>query len=149
MGMGDWGMDGAICAGALPLQPASSFESDGYVISGFTAADAADIPRAFTAVYGHDYLSSVVYDPEAFAALVAGGAQISFIARDATGDIAGHIALAFPAPNRGLVELCQGIVTPDHRKSGIFVRMLDRPLDSAPDPPGPHAPSSLSLPNHT
>src|SRR3546814_5629527 len=72
MGMGDWGMDGAICAGALPLQPASSFESDGYVISGFTAADAADIPRAFTAVYGHDYLSSVVYDPEAFAALVAG-----------------------------------------------------------------------------
>src|SRR3546814_16776452 len=81
MGMGDWGMDGAICAGALPLQPASSFESDGYVISGFTAADAADIPRAFTAVYGHDYLSSVVYDPAAFAALVAGGAQISFIAR--------------------------------------------------------------------
>src|SRR3546814_15621106 len=119
-------MDGAICAGALPLQPASSFESDGYIISGFTAADAADIPRAFTAVYGHDYLSSVVYDPEAFAALVAGGAQISFIPRDATGDLAGPIALAFSAPNRALVELCHGIVTPDHRKPGIFVRMIDR-----------------------
>src|SRR3546814_6045587 len=105
MRISDWSSD--VCSSDL-----------GYVISGFTAADAADIPRAFTAVYGHDYLSSVVYDPEAFAALVAGGAQISFIARDATGDIAGHIALAFSAPNRGLVELCQGIVTPDHRKSG-------------------------------
>src|SRR3546814_11706572 len=104
MGMGDWGMDGAICAGALPLQPASSFESDGYVISGFTAADAADIPRAFTAVYGHDYLSSVVYDPEAFAALVAGGAPISFLARAATCDITGPIALPFPAPPPGPVH---------------------------------------------
>src|SRR3546814_8021062 len=98
------------------LQPASSNEADGYVIAGFTPQDAPDIPRAFTAVYGRDYLSSVVYSPDAFAALIASGAQISFIARDAAGDIAGHIALAFSAPNHGLVELCQGIVTPDHRK---------------------------------
>src|SRR3546814_13534092 len=50
---------------------------------------------------------SVVYSSEAFAALIASGAQISFIARDAAGEIAGHIALAFSAPNHGLVELCR------------------------------------------
>src|SRR3546814_7314078 len=58
------------------LQPASSNEADGYVIAGFTPQDAPDIPRAFTAVYGRDYLSPVVYSPDAFAALIASGAQI-------------------------------------------------------------------------
>src|SRR3546814_6277253 len=72
-----------------------------------------------------------------------------FRSRDATGDIAGHIALAFSAPNRGLVELCQGIVTPDHRKSGIFVRMIDRALEFARDTLGSHAVYGISLTNHT
>src|SRR5690606_37893511 len=131
------------------LQPAPSREADGYVIAGFTPADAQDIPRAFTAVYGNDYLSSVVYNPEAFKALIGSGAQISLIARDADGDIAGHIALAFSAPNLGLVELCQGIVTPAHRKSGIFVRMIDRALEFARDSLGAQAVYGISLTNHT
>ena len=130
------------------LRPAASQEADGYVISGFTAEDAVDIPRAFSSVYGRDYLSSVVYDPDAFTTLIASGEQISFIARDGEGDIAGHIALAFSAPNRGLVELCQGIVTPDHRKSGIFVRMIDRALDFARDELGALAVYGISLTNH-
>jgi RimJ/RimL family protein N-acetyltransferase len=141
-------MGRASSATARLQQPAPSYESEGYVIAGFTAADAPDIPRAFTAVYGRDYLSSVVYNPEAFATLIASGDQISFIARDAGGDVAGHIALAFSAPNRGLVELCQGIVTPDHRKSGIFVRMIDRALDFARDTLGSHAVYGISLTNH-
>ncbi|MGE5768508.1 MAG: GNAT family N-acetyltransferase, partial [Bacteroidota bacterium] len=98
---------------------------------------------------GSDYLSSVVYNPDAFKALIASGSQISLIARDATGDIAGHIALAFSAPNRGLVELCQGIVTPEHRKSGIFVRMIDRALEFARDVLGSQAVYGISLTNHT
>src|SRR3546814_19968642 len=119
------------------LQPASSNEADGYVIAGFTPQDAPDIPRAFTAVYGRDYLSSVVYSPDAFAALIASGAQISFIARDAAGDIAGHISLAFSAPNHRLVELCQGIFPPDHHTSGIFLRMLVHAPPIPPDTPRP------------
>ncbi len=131
-----------------PLVPAVSREADGYSIAGFTPADAPDIPRAFTQVYGRDYLSDVVYDPAAFAALVAGDAQISFIARDAAGEIAGHIALAFSSPNRCVVELCQGIVTPAHRKSGIFVRMIDRALDYARTTLGAQAVLGISLTNH-
>lgn len=142
-------MGRASCAKVPLFQPAPSREADGYVIAGFTAADAHDIPRAFTAVYGSDYLSSVVYNPDAFSALIASGSQISLIARDASGDIAGHIALAFSAPDRGLVELCQGIVTPAHRKSGIFVRMIDRALEFARDVLGSHAVYGISLTNHT
>lgn len=128
--------------------PASLREADGYVISGFTQEDAADIPRAFTAVYGEDYLSPLVYDAEAFAKLNSSGDQISLIARGPEGDLAGHVALAFSSPNRGVVELCQGIVTPDHRKSGIFVRMIDRALDFARDTLGAQAVLGISLTNH-
>ena len=44
-------------AAAGRLVPAASREHDGYVIAGFTPEDAADIPPAFRAVYGDDYLS--------------------------------------------------------------------------------------------
>lgn len=130
------------------LVPPLSEEEDGYTIAGFTATDAPDIPRAFRAVYGEDYLSPLVYDPAAFVELIASGAQISLIARDPEGDIAGHIALAFSSPNRGVVELCQGIVTPAHRKSGIFVRMIDRALDFARTTLGAQAILGISLTNH-
>ncbi|WP_193370985.1 GNAT family N-acetyltransferase [Pelagibius marinus] len=130
------------------LVPPLHREEDGYTIAGFTAADAPDIPRAFRAVYGEDYLSPLVYDPAAFIELIASGEQISLIARDPEGDIAGHIALAFSSPNRGVVELCQGIVTPEHRKSGIFVRMIDRALDFARTTLGAQAILGISLTNH-
>lgn len=130
------------------LVPPRYEDQDGYSIAGFTATDAPDIPRAFRAVYGEDYLSPLVYDPAAFVELIASGEQISFIARDREGDIAGHIALAFSSPNRGVVELCQGIVTPAHRKSGIFVRMIERALDFARTTLGAQAILGISLTNH-
>lgn len=99
----------AALSGAGGLQLAPSREAGGYVISGFTRQDASEIPGAFREVYGKDYLSPLVYDAEAFAELVASGRQISFVARDAAGDFAGHLALAFSAPNPRLVEVSQGI----------------------------------------
>src|SRR3546814_81243 len=63
--------------------------------------------------------------------------------------VTGVQTCALPISNRGLVELCQGIVTPDHRKSGIFVRMIDRALEFARDTLGSHAVYGISLTNHT
>lgn len=124
-------------------------EDDGYVISLFTADDAADIPSAFEDVYGRDYLNPLVYDAAAFATLAGSGDQISLIARDSAGAFAGHVALAFSAPNRGVVELCQGIVAPAHRRSGIFARMIDRALEFARTALGAQAVMGISLTNHT
>ncbi len=130
------------------LLPASTREAGGYRISGFTHKDAADIPHAFEAVYGRDYLNPLVYDADGFADLVASGDQISFVARDADGDVAGHLALAFSAPNRGLVEVSQGIVLPAHRKSGIFARLMERAVAFARDELGAQAVFGTALTNH-
>jgi hypothetical protein len=127
-------MFGSSCSDARVLRPAPSLEDGGYEISGFQPADAVDIPQAFEAVYGKDYLSSQVYDAAGFAGLVASGAQVSFIARDAGGAFAGHLALVFSAPNRRLVEVAQGIVLPAHRKSGIFGRLMSRAVAFAGGP---------------
>lgn len=120
-------------SGARSLQPESTREAGGYVISGFTPQDAADIPVAFNEVYGADYVNPLVYDAEAFASLVASGDHISFVAHDSKGNFAGHLALGFSAPNRSLIEVCQGIVLPVHRKSGIFSRLMDRVVAFARD----------------
>ncbi len=133
---------------AKELLPASTREAGGYRISGFTYKDAADIPHAFKAVYGEDYLNPLVYDADGFASLVASGDQISFIARDADGDFAGHLALAFSAPNRRLVEVSQGIVVPAHRKSGIFARLMERAVAFARGELGAQAVFGTALTNH-
>jgi hypothetical protein len=136
-------------AGAGPYAPATSHEAGGYRISGFTREDAADIPGAFEAVYGRDYLNPLVYDADAFADLVASGEQISFVARDAAGEFAGHLGLSFSAPSRRLVEVSQGIVVPGHRKSGIFARLIDRAIAFAREVLGAEAVYGQALTNHT
>lgn len=130
------------------LRPATSLEDGGYQISGFQLSDAADIPGAFETVYGRDYLNPMVYDPAGFAAVVASDRQISFIARDAEGDFAGHLALVFSAPNPRLVEVAQGIVLPAHRKSGIFGRLLSRAVDFAREELACQAVYGTALTNH-
>ena len=130
------------------MLPAPSREAGGYVICGFAASDAADIPLAFNEVYGRDYLNPLVYDPEGFAGLIASGVQISFVARDGEGDFAGHLALAFSAPNRRLVEVSQGIVLPAHRKSGIFARLMERAVNFARHELGAQAVFGTALTNH-
>ncbi len=129
-------------------QPSPSCEAGGYVIAGFAPEDAPDIPPAFIAVYGNDYLNPLVYDGDRFAALVASGKQISFVARDSEGQFAGHLALAFSAPNPKLVEVSQGIVLPAHRKSGIFARLMARAVDFARDALGAQAVFGTALTNH-
>lgn len=129
--------------------PPTTREAGGYRISGFTHQDAADIPRAFEKVYGRDYLNLLVYDVGGFAARVASGDQISFVSRDAEGNFAGHLALAFSAPNQRLVEVSQGIVLPTHRKSGIFARLMDRAVAFARDELGAQAVFGEALTNHT
>jgi RimJ/RimL family protein N-acetyltransferase len=141
-------MFGLSSSDARVVRPASSLEEGGYEISGFRPADALDIPRAFEEVYGKDYLNPQVYDAAGFAGVVASGAQVSFIARDAEGVFAGHLALVFSAPNRRLVEVAQGIVLPAHRKSGIFGRLMTRAVAFAGEELGCQAVYGTALTNH-
>ncbi len=129
--------------------PPTTREAGGYRISAFTHHDAVDVSHAFETVYGSSYLNPLVYDPGAFANLVASGEQVSFVSRDAEGRFAGHLALTFPAPNQRLAEVAQGIVLPTHRKSGIFARLMDRAVAFARDDLGAQAVFGEALTNHT
>ena len=80
--------------------------------------------------------------------MVASGAQISFVARDAAGAFAGHLALVFSAPNPRLIEVAQGIVLPSHRKSGIFGRLMARAVAFAREELGCQAVFGTALTNH-
>ena len=95
------------------------------------AAEAGELPDGFRAVYGEDYLSAKVYDAAALSAVVSGGDQVSYLARDPKGRLAGHIALARSAPNRRLWEMGQAIVLTDQRKSGIFRWLFEAALTHA------------------
>jgi RimJ/RimL family protein N-acetyltransferase len=112
------------------------------------AAEAGELPDGFRAVYGEDYLSARVYDSAALAELVTSGDQVSYLARDPRGRLAGHIALTRSAPNRRLWEMGQAIVLPDHRKSGIFRWLFQAALTHATRDPACVGLFATSLTNH-
>jgi GNAT superfamily N-acetyltransferase len=124
------------------------FDVGGYTVRRMTAAEAGELPDGFRAVYGEDYLSARVYDAAALAELLSGGDQVSYLARDPKGRLAGHIALTRSAPNRGLWEMGQAIVLPDHRKSGIFRWLFQAALTHATRDPACVGLFATSLTNH-
>ncbi|MBK1697132.1 GNAT family N-acetyltransferase [Rhodovibrio salinarum] len=124
------------------------FDVGGYTVRRMTAGEAGELPDGFRAVYGDDYLSEKVYDAATLAETVASGDQVSYLARDPKGRLAGHIALARSAPNRALWEMGQAIVLPDHRKAGIFRWLFQAALSHATRDPGCVGVFATSLTNH-
>jgi GNAT superfamily N-acetyltransferase len=124
------------------------FDVGGYTVRRMTAGEACELPEGFRAVYGDAYLSARVYDADALAAVVAAGDQVSYLARDPHGRLAGHIALTRSAPNPALWEMGQAIVLPDHRKSGIFRWLFQAALTHATRDPACEGLFATSLTNH-
>ena len=124
------------------------FDVGGYTVRRMTAGEAGELPDGFRAVYGEDYLSARVYDAQALSAVMASGEQVSYLARDPQGRLAGHIALTRSAPNPRLWEMGQAIVLPDHRKSGIFRWLFQAALTHATRDPGCVGLFATSLTNH-
>ena len=124
------------------------FDVGGYTVRRMTGSEAGELPDGFRAVYGEDYLSETVYDAAALAAMVTDGQQVSYVARDPDGRLAGHIALARSAPNPQLWEMGQAIVLPDHRKSGIFRWLFQAALTHATRDPACTGVFATSLTNH-
>jgi GNAT superfamily N-acetyltransferase len=124
------------------------FDVGGYTVRRMTAEAAGELPDGFRAVYGDDYLSETVYDPTVLAELVASDRQVSYLARDPHGRLAGHIALTRSAPNPALWEMGQAIVLPEHRKSGIFRWLFKAALTHAKRDPACVGVFATSLTNH-
>ncbi len=137
-----------------PRRPVTPADTPGllrlgdYTLARIGPADAGLIPEGFRRVYGEDYLSAAVYDAAAIAEALASGEQISFLARDAAGAFAGHIALRRSAPNPHIYEIAQGIVVAEHRKAGIFRHIFNTALAEAEADPECEALFGTALTNH-
>lgn len=119
-----------------------------YTLARLEPRDAAIVPDGFRRVYGDAYLSAAVYDADALARALRRGEQISFVARHADGDFAGHIALKRSAPNPRLFEVVQGIVVAEHRKAGMFRHLFDAALERARRDPDCDGFFGTALTNH-
>ena len=122
---------------------------DDYVIDRFRPKDAPAITAGFKAVYGDHYLSASVYDPNYFIQANRDGALRSYVARDRTGRVVGHLAMARSAPFDGLREVAQGIVLPEHRQAGLLSRLIYHLIGEAERMPRCCGLFGTALTNHT
>ena len=122
---------------------------DDYVIDHFCPEDAPAITAGFKIVYGDHYLSAAVYDPDYFVKANHDGVLRSYVARDRSGLVVGHLAMARSAPFDGLREVAQGIVLPEHRQAGLLSRLIYHLIGEAERTPGCCGLFGTALTNHT
>lgn len=94
-------------------------------------SDAPAIARCFLAVYGHDYVHPDVFSPRRYWARVEAGELIPVVARDAQGEVIGHLALEREAGAR-VAERGEAVVLPAARGHHLLEQMTDRLSEEAP-----------------
>jgi len=108
---------------------------DDLTIDSFRPEDAPLLAECFGRVYGPDYPDQRVYRAEYFLSGNADGSVVSAVARTPDGTPVGHCAAARTAPYPGVVELCQGVMLPEHRRGGAAAAMIDALIDRVADDP--------------
>src|SRR5262245_24759660 len=101
-----------------------------YVIEPPHKDDAVAIARCFLKVYGHSYVHPEVFSPRRYWDKVERGELIPMIARDASGEVVGHVALE-RGPGTKVAERGEAVVTSDHRGRGLLERMTERLSEEA------------------
>ncbi|MGJ0507096.1 MAG: hypothetical protein ACR652_08155 [Methylocystis sp.] len=87
--------------------------------------DSAAIARCFLQVYGRHYIHSEVFSPRRYWAKVESGELVPVIARNASGEIVGHVALE-REPGARIAERGQAVVLPTYRGHRLLERMTER-----------------------
>lgn len=92
--------------------------------------DSAAIARCFLAVYGHNYVHREVFSPQRYWRKVESGEVIPVVARDARGEVIGHVALERD-PGAAIAERGEAVVLPSYRGRHLLERMTERLTDEA------------------
>jgi hypothetical protein len=92
--------------------------------------DCSGIARCFLAVYGHNYVHPEVFSPVRYWKKVEAGELIPVIARDDSGDAAGHVALE-REPGSVIAERGQAVVLPAYRGRHLLEKMTERLTEEA------------------
>jgi hypothetical protein len=93
--------------------------------------DAAAIARCFLSVYGHHYVHSEVFSPHRYWSKVEDGELVPAVARDAMGEVIGHVALE-REPNAQVAERGEAVVLPAYRGHHLLERMTELLSEEAP-----------------
>jgi len=94
-------------------------------------SDTAAIARCFLDVYGHHYVHAEVFSPHRYWSKVEDGELIAAVARDARGEVIGHVALE-REPNAQVAERGEAVVLPAYRGHHLLERMTELLSEEAP-----------------
>lgn len=97
----------------------------GLGIDRFRDEDAFSLVDLFRTIWGDEYPSPDVYDPDYLVDANRNGSICSYVCRDETGCVVAHLALVRSAPFDGAMELAQGLVHPSYRGAGLLSRMME------------------------
>lgn len=90
-----------------------------------TREDSAGIARCFLQIYGRNYIHSEVFSPRRYWAKVESGELIPVIARNAAGEVVGHVALE-REHGAIIAERGQAVVLPSFRGKHLLETMTER-----------------------
>lgn len=108
----------------VEVQSVPPASADEFQIGLAEKRDAPAIARCFLEVYGHHYVHGDVFSPQRYWAKVESGELIAAVARNARGDVIGHVALERDA-GAHVAERGEAVVLPDYRGHHLLERMTE------------------------
>lgn len=94
-------------------------------------SEAVEVSKSVYKTYGYSYPFEYVYYPEKIVDLNRGGKIHSAVALVGEKEIAGHCALLYWEENPQIAEMAQGVVKPEYRSLGCFVRLTEYLIEQA------------------
>ena len=94
-------------------------------------SDAVEVSKCIYQAYGYSYGYELLYYPEKLAALNESGQVHSAVAVINGEEIVGHCALISWDMNSAIAEMGQGVVKPEYRSQGCFVKLTEYLLERA------------------
>jgi len=86
-------------------------------------SEAVEVSKCIYRAYGYSYGYELLYYPQQLAAMNESGQVLSAVAVIDGGEIAGHCALIMWDDNSRIAEMGQGVVKPEYRGQGCFVKL--------------------------
>jgi len=95
--------------------------SSGILAAGlFKPEDAEGVTKLFTEIYGDGYPAKAVYNPEELIAAFEKRDNIPIVVRTPDNRVIGYSSLFRAAPDKGVYDKGNGVVSPDYRNSGVI-----------------------------
>lgn len=113
------------------LSSSTPIVDHGLSLDRFRDEDASSLAELFHTIYGDEYPSPDVYDPDFLAEANRNGSINSYVCHDETGRVVAHLALVRSAPFEGAREVAQGLVHPAYRGAGLLSRLMEMVVQDA------------------